>query len=194
MKTVLLSFAFIALTLFGSVLFNTEAQQATPTPIVFTTPTPQNADYIYAVLLDNNALLYCSIIRQPIDPIFQTATAAASITLTVTKTPFPATWTAVPTSTTVSLPPSQESTPQATINATATPITMTVFASGGLNVRSCPAGANPSTSCSIVRLAGNGTYVQATGITYDGGSIEWRKLTDGNWIAEFINGVRVLGQ
>lgn len=183
MRVVLLSFAFVALTLFGSVLFNTEAQSPTPTP--------QNADYIYAVLLDNNALLYCSIVKQPIDPIFQTATALAQPTLTVTKTP-QATWTAVPSSTPNA--PTQQLTPVATINVTATPITMTVFAAGGLNVRSCPANANPSTSCTIVRLAGFGTYVQATGITYDGGSIEWRKLVDGNWIAEFINGGQVLGQ
>lgn len=174
--------AYILVILAAGMVNRSLHQQTTPTP------TPQG---IYGVLLDTNALIYCQIVQQPIDPIFQTATALAQPTLTVTKTP-QATWTTVPSSTPNA--PTQQLTPVATINVTATPITLTVFAVGGLNVRSCPVGSNPSTSCAIVRLAGFGTYVQATGVTYDGGSIEWRKLVDGTWIAEFINGGQVLGQ
>lgn len=201
MKTVLtIYFAFSLIVLwllFGaSDKFLGVGEQAS-TPTLAATPTLNPSDFIYAILEDNNALLYCRVVRQPIDPIFQTATALAQVTLTVTKTP-QATWTAVPSSTTIPLgtstmpagTPSQELTPVASPQSTTPPLTLTALVA--LNVRSCPAGVNPSTACAFVRVAAAGSTVQATGITFDGGSILWRKLASGEWIAEIINGGRVL--
>lgn len=150
MRVVLLSFAFVALTLFGSVLFNAEAQSPTPTP-----------QGIYGVLLDTNALIYCQIVQQPIDPIFQTATAAPTKTTVPIASP------------TFVMPP----TPTQEI-WTATPPRMTVQIAA-INVRNAA-----SLTGAIQYVVTQGQVLNVTSNTVTAGGYVWRQLTDGFWLVE----------
>lgn len=126
------------------------AQQATPTP-----------QGIYGVLLDTNALIYCQIVQEPIDPIFQTATAAP------TKTTVPI---ASPTFVMPPTPTQEIWTPAATLTTTA-----------ALNLRECA-----GTACKILLVIPANQKVTAFNERQQLGSVWWRRI-EYNGIAGWVS-------